>query len=332
MHMLCCAVQRTKISLSFRACALTRETGLACTCPNTECRAQVRMGMRKEVWVREDFSVQTSPHQSALPAAEINSKMKRCILSCECPYCGLPSTTGRVPGAQGYFTARGVMRWLICPPPCQPVSSPAGLLCLDRLGNKVFVCPDMPSFAADASPHRGPFVTHLQPSARWSGAYASRITNTLINKSSNPISPAGTPPTPGFFGTLARRGRGCLTLSMSFGPSSSAAPQGSMSDSFRRVDLVTQNGSLPSARRLTSSLSRSWELRRRRCLAQWSISAAADGKVWAKSGYAIMDRSTNGFSSESARLSGNRPSSARGGGNFLCFFLLLVLPSLCFRR
>lgn len=140
------------------------------------------------------------PHQSALPAAEINSKMKRCILSCERPYCGLPSTTGRVPGAQGYFTARGVMRWLICPPPCQPVSSPAGLLCLDRLGNKVFVCPDMPSFAVDASPHRGPFVTHLQPSARWSGAYASRITNTLINKSSNPISPAGTPPTPGFSG------------------------------------------------------------------------------------------------------------------------------------
>lgn len=51
----------------------------------------------------------------------------------------------------------------------------------------------MPCFAVDAAHIVGPFVTHPQSSAalrRKSGAYASRITNTLINKSPNPISPA----------------------------------------------------------------------------------------------------------------------------------------------
>lgn len=48
----------------------------------------------------------------------------------------------------------------------------------------------LPSFAVDAAHIVETIVTHQQSSARSSGAYASRITNTLINKSPNPISPA----------------------------------------------------------------------------------------------------------------------------------------------
>lgn len=113
--------------------------------------------------------------------------MKRCILSCECPYCGLQR-----PESQSYFliTARGVMHCLFVHRRLsQSVGQPGAPL--PGLGNKVSVYPEMPCFTVDAAHIVDPFVTHLQSSARRrSGAYASRITNTLINKSPNPISPA----------------------------------------------------------------------------------------------------------------------------------------------
>lgn len=87
----------------------------------------------------------------------------------------------------------------------------------------------LPSFAVDAAHIVETIVTHQQSSARSSGAYASRITNTLINKSPNPISPAELNShqlerrraCPAHFrdpGHQPDEGRGCLTLSFALWP------------------------------------------------------------------------------------------------------------------
>lgn len=147
-----CAVQHTekeKISLSFRGRALMRKTGLACIQTRIPGAATMyTLGIENRCGYAEHFLCRPAPsiiNQSippCLPAclsrAEINSKMKRCILSCQSPYCGLQR-----PESKSYFiiiTARGVMRCVfVHRPACQPVTWPAGGLLLLRLGNKVSV-------------------------------------------------------------------------------------------------------------------------------------------------------------------------------------------------
>lgn len=124
-----------------------------------------------------------------------------------CPFCRLQRP--RAPGCPAY-RPRNAHRL------SQPAGLPAGLFWLDW-ENKVSLCPETSSIAVDAAHIVDPIVTHPQPSARRSGAYASRITNTLINKSPNPISPAAPDRHQlerhaGLSGTCRAEGRGCLTF------------------------------------------------------------------------------------------------------------------------